>query len=345
MRDSKEFLDTVKGALISKELLVFTPQGKVISLPSGATPVDFAYAIHSEVGNHCTGAKVNGKIVPLNSKLELGDVVEIITSPGSKGPSRDWLKYVQSSSARAKIKSFYRKQMKDENIRMGKSMFEEAAKRRGYSLPQILTPESFKIVSDKFLFDTQDEMFASIGCGSMSANQVIVKIGDYLRKIAPPTVELRPFKRSDKGAVRIEKMEGLLVSFAGCCSPVPGDDIVGFVTRGRGVVVHRKDCPNMRNVEQERLQPAEWIRSDEKVRFKASIVVYADDQKSAISAIVGSVAEMKLEITSINGRYDKNNSAVVDVSVSLTNKQDVEILIKKIKAHSPRILDVRRDAS
>ena len=345
VRDSKEFLDTVKGALISKELLVFTPQGKVISLPSGATPVDFAYAIHSEVGNHCTGAKVNGKIVPLNSKLELGDVVEIITSPGSKGPSRDWLKYVQSSSARAKIKSFYRKQMKDENIRMGKSMFEEAAKRRGYSLSQILTPESFKIVSDKFLFDTQDEMFASIGCGSMSANQVIVKIGDYLRKIAPPTVELRPFKRSDKGAVRIEKMEGLLVSFAGCCSPVPGDDIVGFVTRGRGVVVHRKDCPNMRNVEQERLQPAEWIRSDEKVRFKASIVVYADDQKSAISAIVGSVAEMKLEITSINGRYDKNNSAVVDVSVSLTNKQDVEILIKKIKAHSPRILDVRRDAS
>ena len=345
VRDSKEFLDTVKGALISKELLVFTPQGKVISLPSGATPVDFAYAIHSEVGNHCTGAKVNGKIVPLNSKLELGDVVEIITSPNSKGPSRDWLKYVQSSSARAKIKSFYRKQMKDENIRMGKSMFEEAAKRRGYSLSQILTPESFKIVSDKFLFDTQDEMFASIGCGSMSANQVIVKIGDYLRKIAPPTVELRPFKRSDKGAVRIEKMEGLLVSFAGCCSPVPGDDIVGFVTRGRGVVVHRKDCPNMRNVEQERLQPAEWIRSDEKVRFKASIVVYADDQKSAISAIVGSVAEMKLEITSINGRYDKNNSAVVDVSVSLTNKQDVEILIKKIKAHSPRILDVRRDAS
>ena len=342
LRDSKEFLDTVKGALISKELLVFTPQGKVISLPSGATSIDFAYAIHSEVGNRCTGAKVNGKIVPLSSPLELGDVVEIITSPNSKGPSRDWLKFVRSSSAKAKIKSFYRKQMKDDNIRMGKTMFEEAAKRKGYTVAQLLKPEGFKIVSDKYLFDTQDEMFASIGCGSMSANQIIVKIGDYLRKIMPPAVEVRPFRKSDKGSVRIENMEGLLVSFAGCCSPVPGDDIVGFVTRGRGVVVHRRDCANMRNAEPERLQPAEWIRSGEGGRFKAAIVVLADDQKSAISAIVGSVAEMKLEITSINGRYDKNNSAVVDVSVSLTNKQDVEVLIKKIKSHA-HIIEVRRD--
>lgn len=342
LRDSKEFLDTVKGALISKELLVFTPHGKVISLPVGATPVDFAYAIHSEVGNHCTGAKVNGKIVPLSSELELGDVVEIITSPNSKGPSRDWLKFIKSSSARAKIKSFYRKQMKDDNIRTGKTMFEEAVKRKGYTVADILTPDSFKVVSDKYLFDTQDEMFASIGCGSMSANQIVVKLGDYLRKITPPAVEVRPFKRSDKGSVRIENMEGLLVSFAGCCSPVPGDDIVGFVTRGRGVVVHRRDCANMRNAEPERLQPAEWIRSGEGGRYKASIVVFADDQKSAISAIVGTVAEMKLEITSINGRYDKNNNAVVDVSVSLTNTQDVEVLIKKIKAHE-HVFEVRRD--
>lgn len=342
LRDSKEFLDTVKGALISKELLVFTPQGKVISLPAGATPVDFAYAIHSEVGNHCTGAKVNGKIMPLSSKLELGDVVEIITSPNSKGPSRDWLKFVQSSSAKAKIKSFYRKQMKDDNIRMGRAMFEEAAKRKGYTAAQFLSPESFKIISDRYLFDTQDEMFASIGCGSMSVNQVIFKLCDYLRKTMPPAVEVRPFRRSDKGSVRIENMDGLLVSFAGCCSPVPGDDIVGFVTRGRGIVVHRRDCANMRNAEPERLQPAEWVTGDGSGRYKASIVVYADDQKSAISAIVGSVAEMKLEITSINGRYDKNNSAVVDVSVSLTNTQDVEVLIKKIRAHE-HIFEVRRD--
>ena len=342
LSDSREFLDTVKGALTSKELLVFTPHGKVITLPAGATPVDFAYAIHSEVGNHCTGAKVNGKIVPLSSKVETGDVIEIITSPGSKGPSRDWLKFVQSSSAKAKIKSFYRKQMKEDNIRTGRAMVEEACKRKGYVLSQLLTPESFKIISDRYLFDTQDEMFASVGCGSMSANQIVVKLGDYLRKVTPPTVEVRPFKRSDKGAVRVEGMEGLLVSFAGCCSPVPGDDIIGFVTRGRGVVIHRCDCPNMRNVERERLQPAEWIRSSDAGRFKAAITVLADDQKSAISAIVGSVAEMKLEITSINGRYDKNKSAVVDVSVTLNNTQDVEVLIKKIKSNA-HIIEVRRD--
>ena len=170
LKDSKEFMDTLKGDLYSAELLVFTPHGKVISLPNGATPVDFAYAIHSEVGNRCTGAKVNGKIVPLNSTLEVGDVVEIITSPNSKGPSWDWLKFVKSSSAKAKIKSFYKKEMKEENIRLGKSMLEEGAKRKGYALSDILTDKSFQKVSEKLAFGSQDEMFSSIGYGAVSVN-------------------------------------------------------------------------------------------------------------------------------------------------------------------------------
>ncbi len=345
LRDSKEFLEAVKGALISKELLVFTPQGKVISLPANATPVDFAYAIHTEVGNHCTGAKVNGKIVPLDSKLELGDVVEIITSPNSKGPTRDWLKFVQSSSVRNKIKSFFKKEMKEDNIRLGRTMLEEAAKRKGVTLANILTAESFKKISEKLVFDTQEEMFASIGCGAVSVNQVFFKLYDYYRKEAPQPVELRPFKsRNDRGTVTIKGMEGLLVSFAGCCSPVPGDDIVGFVTRGRGIVIHRRDCPNMKNTDEARLQPAEWVAKDGGARFKAGIVVTADDQGAALSAISGSVAEMKLEISSINGRYDKNNSAIVEVSVTLTNRQDVEVLIRKIKAHA-KIIDVRRTSN
>ncbi len=243
LKDSKEFMDTVKGELYSTELLVFTPQSKVISLPKGATPVDFAYAIHSEVGNKCTGAKVNGKIVPLNTKLETGDVVEIITSPNSKGPSRDWLKFIKSSSARAKIKTFYKKEMKEENIRLGKSMLEEAAKRKGMSLTELVTPESFKKVSEKLSFDTPDEMYSAIGYGAVTVNQVIFKLLDYFRKEAPAPIIPQPFKaKNAKGSVTINGMTGMLVSFAGCCSPVPGDDIVGFVTRGRGVVVHRKDC-------------------------------------------------------------------------------------------------------
>ena len=244
-KDSKEFMDTVKGELYSTELLVFTPQSKVISLPSGATPVDFAYAIHSEVGNKCTGAKVNGKIVPLNSVLELGDVVEIITSPNSKGPSRDWLKFIKSSSARAKIKSFYRKEMKEENIRTGKSILEEAVKRKGYTMQQLLTAESFKLISEKLSFDTQDEMFSALGYGAINVNQILFKLIDFYRKEVPQPVSVQPFQHHAKGSVTIKGMSGLLVTFAGCCSPVPGDEIVGFVTRGRGIVVHRKDCPNM----------------------------------------------------------------------------------------------------
>ena len=342
LKDSKEFMDTVKGELYSTELLVFTPKSKVVSLPKGATPVDFAYAIHSEVGNRCTGARVNGKIVPLNTELELGDVVEIITSPNSKGPSRDWLKFIKSSSARAKIKSFFKKEMKEENIRLGKSMMEEAAKRKGMTLAELVTPESFKKVSEKFSFDTPDEMYSAIGYGGVTVNQVFFKLLDYFRKESPTPIVARPFRsKNEHGAVIINGETGLLVSFAGCCSPVPGDEIVGFVTHGRGVVIHRKDCPNMRNVDPGRLQPAEWVEQAGGVNFKVAIVVTAEDQGAALAAISGVVADMKLSISSINGRNDKSNYAIVDVTVGLPSRQDVVELINRISAR-PKILNVHR---
>ena len=345
LKDSKEFMDTLKGDLYSAELLVFTPHGKVISLPNDATPVDFAYAIHSQVGNRCTGAKVNGKIVPLNSRLTVGDVVEIITSPNSKGPSRDWLKFIKSSSARAKIKSFYKKEMKEENVRLGKSMLEEAAKRKGYSLSEILTEGSFKKVAEKLSYTSQDEMFSSIGAGSVSVNQVIFKLIDYFRKEVPqPIVQPTITGRHTKGSVTIKGMTGLMVSFAGCCSPVPGDEITGFVTRGRGIVIHRSDCPNLQHADKERLQPAEWIVEEGGARFNAGIIIKAEDQGVALAAVSACVAEMKLSITSINGRYDKNKDAIVEVTVSLTNRNDVEVLIKKLTSHA-KIYDVRRMAN
>ena len=342
LKDSKEFMDTVKGELYSTELLVFTPKSKVVSLPKGATPVDFAYAIHSEVGNRCTGARVNGKIVPLNTELELGDVVEIITSPNSKGPSRDWLKFIKSSSARAKIKSFFKKEMKEENIRLGKAMMEEAAKRKGMTLAELVTPESFKKVSEKFSFDTPDEMYSAIGYGGVTVNQVFFKLLDYFRKESPTPIVARPFRsKNEHGSVIINGETGLLVSFAGCCSPVPGDEIVGFVTHGRGVVIHRKDCPNMRNVDPGRLQPAEWVEQAGGVNFKVAIVVTAEDQGAALAAISGVVADMKLSISSINGRNDKSNYAIVDVTVGLPSRQDVVELINRISAR-PKILNVHR---
>ncbi len=340
-RDSKEFMNSVKEELYSSELLVFTPQSKVISLPENATPVDFAYAIHSEVGNRCTGAKVNGKIVPLDSVLELGDVVEIITSPTSKGPSRDWLKFVKSPSAKAKIKAFFKKAMREDNIKLGKSMLEDAAKRKGYQLSELLTPESFKKVSEKFSFDTQDEMFSAVGYGAVSVNQVFFRLIDYFRKEAPTPV-LQPFKEKNaKGAVTIKGMGGLLVSFAGCCSPVPGDDIVGFVSRGRGIVIHRRDCPNLKNAEEDRLQPAEWTKQEGEARFKAGLLVTAEEQGAALAAISAVLSDMKLSLTSINGRYDKNGDALVEVTVSLLSKQDIEVIISRLSSRD-KIISVRR---
>ena len=341
LKDSKEFMDTVKGELYSTELLVFTPQSKVVSLPKGATPVDFAYAIHSEVGNRCTGARVNGKIVPLNTELELGDVVEIITSPNSKGPSRDWLKFIKSSSARAKIKTFFKKEMKEENIRLGKSMMEEAAKRKGMTLSELVTPESFQKVSEKFAFDTPDEMYSAIGYGGVTVNQVFFRLLDYFRKEAPAPIVPKPFRSKDAhGTVRINGETGLLVSFAGCCSPVPGDDIVGFVTHGRGVVVHRRDCPNMRNADPARLQPAEWVEQAAGVNYKVAIVVTAQEQGAAIAAISSVVSDMKLSIAAINGR-DKNNYAIVDVTVGLPSLRDAEELINRLSSR-PKIMNVHR---
>ena len=241
LKDSKEFLDSLKGDVYSSEVLVFTPKGDVISLPKGATPLDFAYHIHSQVGNRCVGAKVNSKMVPLNTELHIGDIVEVITSQNSKGPSWDWLKVVKSPSARVKIRQFFKREMKEENGKMGKSMLEEEAKRRGFKLSDLLTDEAFIVVSSKMSFNEQDEMFSSVGFGAVSASQVILKLIDFYRKSQPQKQieNLVSNKVKRTNGVTVKGMDGLLVRFAGCCNPVPGDEIIGFISRGRGVKIGR----------------------------------------------------------------------------------------------------------
>ncbi len=348
LKNSKEFINALKTELYSHELLVFTPRGKVISLPPGATPIDFAYAIHSEVGNHCTGARVNGKIVPLTTVLEVGDVVEIITSPNSKGPSRDWLKFIQSSSAKAKIRQFYKNELKEENIRIGQLKLEEEAKKRGFSLSTLLTDESFARISERFSFNETDEMFAAVGYGSISVNQILFKLIDYYRKETPMAVfEVHAgHKGKNPGGVLINGQTGMLLSFAGCCSPVPGDKIVGYTTRGRGVVVHREDCINIRKTElRERLLPASWqVEPGAKQRYNANIAIRAADQGAALAVLSFVVAEMKLSITSVNGRIDKNRDAVLEAQISLTDGSEVDLLIKKMQADK-RIYEVHRITS
>ena len=346
LKDSKEFIDALKTELYSHELLVFTPRGKVISLPPEATPIDFAYAIHSEVGNHCTGARVNSKIVPLTTKLEVGDVVEIITSPNSKGPSRDWLKFIKSSSAKAKIRQFYKNELKEENIRVGQLKLEEEAKKKGLSLSTLLTPESFKRLCDRFSFTEEEEMFAAVGYGSISVNQILFKLIDYYRKETPMVFEVHAGDGGrTPGGVLINGQAGMLVRFAGCCSPVPGDEIVGYTSRGRGVVIHRCDCSNVKHVEQMRLLPASWqIAAGAKQRYNANISVRAADQGAALSVLSQVVSDLRLSITAVNGRIDKNHDAILEASISLADISEVDLLIKKMQADK-RIYEVHRITS
>lgn len=344
LKDSREFLDALKTELYSEELLVFTPRGKVINLPPGATPVDFAYAIHSEVGNRCTGARVNSKIVPLSTVLQVGDVVEIITSQNSKGPSRDWLKFIKSSGAKAKIKQFYKNELKDDNIRVGEAKMEEEAKKKGYTLSELVTEESFRRISERFSFASPEEMYAAVGYGSVTVGQVLFKLIDFYKKEMPKPFEVHTDGSSVRtpGGVLVNGQSGLLVRFAGCCSPVPGDKIVGFTSRGRGVVIHRADCTNVRSVDSERLLPAEWRKEgSDKQLYNANIIIRAADQGAALSALSLAVSDMKLSITSVNGRIDKNRDAVLEASIRLTDVSEVDMLIKKLLSDK-RIYDVNR---
>jgi len=346
LKDSKEFLNSLKGDIYSSEVLVFTPKGDVISLPKDATPLDFAYNIHSAIGNKCVGAKVNSKMVPLNTTLQVGDVVEIVTSQNSKGPSWDWLKIVKSSSARVKIRQFFKREMKEENGKVGKSMLEAEAKRRGYSLSELLTEESFLQLSAKLSFNGQEEMFASIGYGAVSVNQVLIKLIDFYRKSQPKEEIVKYIHKSPNstGGVRVKGMAGLLVRFAGCCNPVPGDEIVGFISRGRGVTVHRADCPNLTNADNDRLIEVSWNDQSNNV-YNAGIKVVGNTQTEVLTTVAGIVAQLKLEIVSTNGRTDhKTKQAIVDFNIRLNGKDELNNLIKKLSQDS-KIIDVYRTAN
>ena len=343
LSDSKEFLNTLKGDIYSSEVLVFTPKGDVVSLPKDSTPLDFAYNIHSAVGNKCVGAKVNGKMVPLNTTLNVGDMVEIITSKTCKGPSWDWLKIVKSSAARVKIKQFFKKELKEENIKVGKSMLENEAKNKGYTLSELLTDDSFLRLSAKMSFSSEDEMFASVGYGAVSTNQVLLKLIDYYRRENKTSAvrSYRNIKSSTSSGIIVKGMTDILVRYAGCCNPVPGDEIVGFVSRGKGVTIHRADCPNIKGIEPDRLIEVSWSGEVEN-GFKTSIKVLGESQGEVLAAVSAICATMNLTILAINGRIEpKTKNAVVDVNIKLNSKGDLETVINKLKQND-KIIDVYR---
>lgn len=344
LNNSTEFLESLKGDVYNSEVLVFTPKGEVISLVKDATPIDYAYRIHTEVGNKCVGAKVNGKMVPLNTTLHVGDVVEIITSKLSKGPSWDWLRIAKSSGAKAKIKAFYKKAMQVDNEKLGRSMLEAEAKNRGYVFGELLNPVSFERVSGRLSVSTPEEMYAAVGCGAIGVNQVLLKLIDFYKKELPKPEKIAESKvkkaSENVGGVKIKGMDGLLVRFAGCCNPVPGDEIVGFVSRGRGVTVHRRDCPNMKNEDPERLLEAEW--TNDSGSYSVSVKVTGGEDAPILVCVSNACTELGLTIVSVNGRIDvKNHQSIVDFTIKLNKKGDLDQLINKVK-QNPCIADIYR---
>lgn len=344
LNNSTEFLESLKGDVYNSEVLVFTPKGEVISLVKDATPIDYAYRIHTEVGNKCVGAKVNGKMVPLNTTLHVGDVVEIITSKLSKGPSWDWLRIAKSSGAKAKIKAFYKKAMQVDNEKLGRSMLEAEAKNRGYVFGELLNPVSFERVSGRLSVSTPEEMYAAVGCGAIGVNQVLLKLIDFYKKELPKPEKIAESKvkkaSENVGGVKIKGMDGLLVRFAGCCNPVPGDEIVGFISRGRGVTVHRKDCPNMKNEDPERLLEAEW--TNDSGSYSVSVKVTGGEDAPILVCVSNACTELGLMIVSVNGRIDgKNHQSIVDFTIKLNRKGDLDQLMNKVK-QNPCIADIYR---
>ena len=346
--DSHEFLENIEGNVFTDEVYVFTPKGKVLNLPVGSTTVDFAYAIHSAVGNKCIGAKVNGKIVPLNTVLNTGDIVEILTTNSGKGPSRDWIKFVKTASARTKIRQYFKKEMKEESIKRGKDMLEREAKRRGYNLSELLSTAGLNYIMNRYTLSSIDDLYASVGYGGLTTNQIIVKLIDYFKRdllSKNPVAEIKTTsttgKSSSGNGVLIRGYDDFLVRLSHCCNPVPGDKIVGYVSRGRGVSVHCVDCPNVKNMEPERLIEAKW---DDVIsqNFLASLKIYCENKGGILAAVTTIISNMKISITGAFARSDNDNgTAEITVMLEVKSTDQVEDVIKKLKT-LPEVIDVHR---
>ncbi len=325
---SEEFIDTLKTNLCEGQIYVQTPKGKVLEFVEGATVLDFAYAIHSDVGNFCVGAKVNGKIKPLGTKLQNGDIVEIITSQNSKGPSKDWLKIVVTSNAKSKINSYFKHELKEENIKLGLNMLEQGIKNRGYSPAKILTDKYLDMSHFKFAFKTKEELFAAIGYGTVSANNISNKLCQMYENDHPQETFVSTNNsntspslliKKNKDGILVDGDSGMLIRYAGCCTPVFGEEIIGYVSRGRGVTIHRKDCPNLRYLEQERLIDAVW---DDSVTSKSTSVVI----KIISSTSDGFLAKLTQEILSAGYKILGLESKVLGDKTNTTLKTEVKKL-------------------
>ena len=350
--DAEDFIHSLKVDMFADEVFVFTPNGDVINLPAGATPIDFAYNIHSAVGNHMVSAKVNGRIVPLNHRLQNGDVVEVMTSQSAHGPSRDWIKIARSSNARSKIRQWFKREKRDENIVNGRQSFESELKRTGVPLKELLADDNVNNVLKKLSFNSVDDMYAAIGYGGVTALKVIGRLREDIQRIlhqhqterqaevpvaGQPDV-MRPAvpkrTRGEHGII-VEGLSNCLVKFSKCCSPVPGDDIVGFITRGYGVSVHRADCPNVLRSKDNPAETGRWIRvswADKTTEsYHTALQVVAKDRISLIVDVSTVLSSTKTRVLSLNARSTPDGFGLLDLVIEVTDRDQLRTVMNRLE--------------
>lgn len=351
MQDPDEFLKTLKTELFEDEVYVFTPKGDIKVLPRGSTPIDLAYSIHAEIGHHMVGAKINSKMMPIVTKLHNGDIVEIVTSEKSKGPSRDWLKFVKSSGAKNKIQQWFKKAQREENIVKGKEVIEKEIKRIGMTHSELFKPEWVQIAMERYKFNTIDDLYASVGFGAISPGKIISRILEEYRKehkeanIDQKIEELSKKKvnrNTSKTGVVVKGIDNCLVKLSKCCNPLPGDSIVGYITKGRGVSVHRLDCKNVKDLvsDENRMIDVYWY-NETNASYHVDVEIYANDRPGLLADIIKELSISKAKIVAITSKANKERILTTELTLEVESLEELNKILKSIRKIDS-VYDVKR---
>jgi len=349
VRDTREFMETLKIDVFSDVVFVFTPKGDVIELPAGSVPIDFAYRIHSDIGHRCIGSKVNGRIVPLDYVLKNGDIVEVLTTKQAHGPGRDWLKMVKTSQAKNRIRQWFKKEKREENLQRGREILEKEFKKQGLDSVELFKADRFMDIVKRFNMNQADDLLLAIGEGAISPLQVITKLKDELLRLKKPREEtLFPDFQADikkkagyskpQQGIRVRGVDDVMIRLSRCCNPLPGDPIIGYITRGRGVSIHRVDCPNATyhlQEEEGRIVDVTWDDNTEST-YQVEMEVLAMDRARLTTDIMNTIADMKVQINAVRARATKNNQATVNLKIEIKNLTHLNHIMEKVK----RIKDV-----
>jgi len=342
MQDPDEFLNTLRTELFEDEVYVFTPKGDIKVLPKDATPIDFAYMIHEQIGHKMTGAKVNSKMVPIITKLKNGDIVDIVTSDAPKGPSRDWLKYVKSTLAKNRIQQWFKRAEREENIVKGKDLIEKEIKRIGMSQTELYKQEYVNAALNRYKYNSMDDMYASVGFGAMTPSKIISRILEEYRKehkelnIEEKIEELSKVKKTNKTAnngIIVKGIDNCLIKLSKCCNPVPGDEILGYITKGRGVSVHRTDCVNVKELidEENRIIDVRWYDENKKSSYMVDIEIFANDRTGLLADIIKELSNQKTKLMAVNSRANKEKIAITDITIEVENLEELNKVLKALR--------------